>query len=113
VLLAYAPRRVQCRRCGVRTEQVPWGATASRFSWAFEEWVAYLAQITDQTHVHKLTGVAWVTVGQIIERVVQRRLSTDRLVNLRRIGIDEFSYRKRHRYLTIVVPGVNYTCAPH
>jgi transposase len=87
----------------VRTEQVPWGASASRFSWAFEEWVAYLAQITDQTHVHKLTGVAWVTVGQIIERVVQRRLSPDRLVNLRRIGIDEFSYRKRHRYLTIVV----------
>ena len=36
-------------------------------------------------------------------RVVQRRLSPDRLVNLRRIGIDEFSYRKRHRYLTIVV----------
>jgi transposase len=103
VLLAYAPRRVHCRRCGVRTEQVPWGASASRFSWAFEEWVAYLAQITDQTKVHKLTGVAWSTVGQIIERVVGRRLSPDRLRNLRRIGIDEFSYRKRHRYLTIVV----------
>jgi len=103
VLLAYAPRRVHCRRCGVRTEQVPWGASASRFSWAFEEWVAYLAQITDQTKVHKLTGVAWSTVGQIIERVVSRRLSPERLSNLRRIGIDEFSYRKRHRYLTIVV----------
>jgi transposase len=103
VLLAYAPRRVRCRQCGVHTEQVPWGASASRFSWAFEEWVAYLAQITDQTHVHKLTGVAWATVGQIIERVVSRRLSPDRLSNLRRIGIDEFSYRKRHRYLTIVV----------
>jgi transposase len=103
VLLAYAPRRVRCRQCGVRTEQVPWGASASRFSWAFEEWVAYLAQITDQTQVHKLTGVAWSTVGQIIERVVNRRLSPDRLVGLRRIGIDDFSYRKRHRYLTIVV----------
>jgi len=103
IRLAYAPRRVRCRQCGVRTEQVPWGASASRFSWAFEEWVAYLAQITDQTNVHKLTGVAWATVGQIIERVVSRRLSPDRLSNLRRIGIDDFSYRKRHRYLTIVV----------
>jgi transposase len=103
VLLAYAPRRVRCPQCGVRTEQVPWGAAASRFSWAFEEWVAYLAQITDQTQVHKLTGVAWSTVGQIVERVVSRRLSPDRLANLRRIGIDEFSYRKRHRYLTLVV----------
>jgi transposase len=103
VLLAYAPRRVNCRRCGVRTEQVPWGASASRFSWDFEEWVAYLAQVTDQTHVRKLTGVAWATVGQIIERVVSRRLSPERLANLRRIGVDEFSYRKRHRYITVVV----------
>lgn len=103
VQLAYAPRRVRCKQCGVRTEQVPWGASASRFSWAFEEWVAYLAQITDQTKVHALTGVAWATVGQIIERVVSRRLSPERLRNLRRIGIDEFSYRKRHRYLTLVV----------
>jgi transposase len=103
VLLAYAPRRVKCRRCGVRTEQVPWGASASRFSWDFEEWVAYLAQVTDQTHVHKLTGVAWATVGQIIERVVARRLSPERLANLHRIGVDEFSYRKRHRYITVVV----------
>jgi transposase len=103
MLLAYAPRRVRCPQCGVHTERVPWGASASRFSWAFEEWVAYLAQITDQTQVHKLTGVAWSTVGQIIERVVSRRLSADRLANLRRIGIDEFSYRKRHRYLTLVV----------
>lgn len=53
-------------------------ASASRFSWAFEEWAAYLAQITDQTQVHKLTGVAWATVGQIIERVVSRRLSPER-----------------------------------
>jgi transposase len=103
VLLAYAPRRVNCRRCGVRTEKVPWGDPASRFSWDFEEWVAYLAQITDQTQVHRLTGVAWVTVGQIIKRVVARRLSAERLANLRRIGIDEFSYRKRHRYITTVV----------
>jgi transposase len=103
VRLAYAPWRVRCPQCGVRTERVPWGASASRFTWDFEEWVAYLAQITDQTQVHKLTGVAWATVGQIIERVVSRRLSPQRLANLRRIGIDEFSYRKRHRYLTIVV----------
>ncbi len=32
-----------------------------------------------------------------------RRLDPQRLAGLRRIGIDEFSYRKRHRYLTVVV----------
>ena len=44
-----------------------------------------------------------MTVGSIVERVVARRLDGARFAKLRRIGVDEFSYRKRHRYLTIVV----------
>ena len=32
-----------------------------------------------------------------------RRLDRERFAKLKRIGVDEFSYRKRHRYLTIVV----------
>ena len=103
VYLSYAPRRVQCSRCGVRTERVPWGASESRFTWGFEELVAYLAQITDKTKVTQLTGIAWPTVGAIVERVVTERLDPQRLTGLRRIGVDEFSYRKRHGYLTVVV----------
>jgi len=103
ILLEYAPRRVECPRCGVRSEQVPWAAHGSRFTWDFEELVAYLAQVTDQTRVTELMGISWTTVGAIVERVVARRLDPSRLEGLRRIGVDEFSYRKRHRYLTTVV----------
>lgn len=103
MVLSYAPRRVQCPRCGIRTESVPWAAPASRFTFELEELVAYLAQITDQTKVTELTGIAWATVGAIIERVIGRHLDPTRLDGLRRIGVDEFSYRKRHRYLTLVV----------
>jgi transposase len=103
IWIGYSPWRVDCGSCGIRTEQVPWAAAGSRFTWAFEEMVAYLAQITDHTTVTALTGIAWPTVGSIVERVVARRLSADRLKNLSRIGIDEFSYRKRHRYVTVVV----------
>ena len=35
--------------------------------------------------------------------MVDERLADERLSGLRVIGIDEFSYRKRHRYLTVVV----------
>lgn len=101
--LLYAPRRTECPDCGVCTEFVPWAEGKSRFTADFEELVAYLAQITDKTAVTRLTGIAWRTVGAIVERVVSRRLDTSRLENLRSIGVDEFSYRKRHRYLTIVV----------
>jgi len=103
IWLEYAPRRVRCRRCGVRTEQVPWARAGSRFTEDFEELVAYLAQVTDQTRVTELMGISWTTVGTIVERVVARRLDPSRLEGLRRIGVDEFGYRKRHRYLTTVV----------
>jgi len=48
-------------------------------------------------------GISWSTVGDIVERVVERRKDPESLKNLRFIGIDDFSYRKRHRYLTLVV----------
>ena len=101
--LRYAARRVKCPRCGVRVEHVPWGAPGSRFTHDFEEMVAYHAQTTDKTRVTELMGISWVTVGSIVERIVSARLDPTRLENLQRIGVDEFSYRKRHRYVTVVV----------
>jgi transposase len=104
VHLSYRPRRVQCARCGgVRVEKVPWAAHASWFTYRFEELVAYLVQVTDKTKVTELMGIAWDTVGNIVARVVRERLDPGRLDRLRRIGIDEFSYRKYHRYVTVVV----------
>ena len=102
-LLRYAPWRVSCPRCGVKVERVPWAHGSSAFTSAFEELAAYLAQVMDRTAVSRVLGISWVTVGSIVERVVARRLDGARLAKLRRIGVDEFSYRKRHRYLTIVV----------
>lgn len=102
--LRYAPRRVECGRCGVRAEAVSWAASLeSRFTEAFEELVAYLARATDKTTVSQLLGIAWRSVGAIVERVVERRLNAHRLDDLVFIGIDEFSYRKRHHYLTVIV----------
>jgi transposase len=104
IWLTYAPRRVSCPQCkGVRVEQVSWAAHDSCFTKPFEEMTAYLAQGTDKTKVTELMGIAWQTVGTIIERVVERGLDPARLENLRMIGVDEFSYRKRHRYVTLVV----------
>jgi len=103
IWLSYAPRRVACETCGVRTEQVPWAAPGSRFTRALEELAAYLAQATDRTAVTRLLGISWRSVGRIIERIVTARLDESRFDGLRCIGVDEFSYRKRHRYLTVVV----------
>ena len=103
VILEYLPRRVDCPVCGVRVELVPWARADDRFTRPFEEMAAYLAQITNKTEVSKIMGISWRTVGNIVERVVAERLDPKRLDGLKRIGIDELSFRKRHRYITTVV----------
>lgn len=103
VYLEYSLRRVWCPHCLVRTEAVPWAEQGSWFTKDFEEMVAYMATVTDRTTVCKTLGMSWRAVGGIIERVVEKRLDPSRLDGLKRIGVDEFSYRKRHRYLTTVV----------
>ena len=48
--------------------------------------------------------IAWRTVGSIITRVwADTERQFDRFAGLKRIGIDEISYKRGHRYLTIVV----------
>jgi transposase len=96
-------RRLACRGCGrVRTETVPWARPGARFTRDFEDTVAYLAQRTDKTTITRLLRCSWEAVAAVVVRVVAGHLDDGRLDELYRIGIDEVSYRKGHRYLTVV-----------
>jgi len=57
----------------------------------------------DKTSICALARVSWRTVGRVCERVVATELDPGRLDGLFRIGVDEISWRKHHRYLTLVV----------
>ena len=103
VALRYGLRRVSCRTCGVVAEAVPWcDVTTARFTTRFEEAVGFLVQRCDKTSVQEMFNVAWVTVGQIVERVRHRHRPDDPLEGLMAIGVDELSYRKGHKYVTTV-----------
>jgi transposase len=103
VLEADAPR-VRCPAHGVVVAAVPWarhGAGHTRF---FDDQVAWLAVACSKTAVCQLMRIAWRSVGAIVARVcADVDAVTDRLAGLRRIGIDEISYKKGHKYLTVVV----------
>lgn len=100
--LEYTMRRLDCRRCGVTTELVPWAAPNSWFTDAFERTVGYLAQASSKTVVAEMMRVGWSTVSAIIRRLVERLRDGDPLDGLTDIGIDELSYRKHHEYITVV-----------
>ena len=61
-----------------------------------------MAQRTDKTTITRLLRTSWETVAGIAERVVAEQVDDRRLTGLLRIGVDEVSYRKGHRYLTVV-----------
>ena len=94
--------RLVCPEDGVGTEAIPWAEHGSRFTRDFEDLVAWVAREMNKTAVKTLLHIAWSTVGNIIERVVARKLDRTRLERLYRIGIDEVSYRKGHKYLPVV-----------
>jgi transposase len=84
--------------------QVPWARHGARQTRAFEDTVGWLVTQCSKTAVSGLLRIAWRTVGSIVTRVVADIDSqVDRLAGLKRIGIDEVSYKKGHKYLTVVV----------
>jgi transposase len=102
-LEAEAPR-VDCAEHGPTVIQFPWARHAAGHTRAFDDTVAWLAVHTSKTAVVELARIAWATVGAIVSRVVDdARAVADPFDGLRRIGIDEISYKRGHRYLTVVV----------
>jgi transposase len=102
-LQAESPR-VNCPEHGPTVAQVPWARHGAGHTYDFDDQVAWLVTHTSKSAVGELLRVAWRTVGSIITRVVDdARAAHDPFDGLRRIGIDEISYRRGHKYLTIVV----------
>jgi transposase len=93
-------RRLDCPSCGVVAEELPFARAGSRFTRAFEDTCVWLVRDAPKTVVSR-----WATVGRMVERVVAESSASGEewLTGLRRIGIDEVSYRKGRRYLLCVV----------
>ncbi len=96
--------RVRCADHGVVAAQVPWARHGAGHTYAFDDTAAWLVTHCSKSAVRDLLRVAWRTVGSIVTRVVaDAEATTDRFANLARIGIDEISYKRGHKYLTVVV----------
>ena len=96
--------RVRCREHGVVVAAVPWARHDAGHTYAFDETVAWLATQASKSTATTLMRVAWRTVGSIITRVwADIDAQHDRLAGLRRIGIDEISYKRGFKFLMVVV----------
>lgn len=79
----------------MRVEDLGFAALYSRHTRRFEDLVARLCEY--------LPGAkfAWKTVKEIDKRALQRAFAEPDYYGLRLLAIDEISYKKRHKYLTL------------
>ena len=103
VIEAKAPR-ILCKIHGVLVQRFPWARHGSRFTKAFEETGVWLSLHASRTTVSQYLRVSWDTVGPMVSRVeAELSANQNRLNHLVRIGIDETSYKKGHKYITVIV----------
>ena len=101
-MLTMLRRRLRCLTHGVVVQGVPFARPGARFTMDFEAMIAWLVTRADKTTVSTFARIAWRTVGAICERVVAEQLDDTRFESLVNIGVEEISWRKHHRYLTLV-----------
>jgi len=92
--------RVDCGRCGVHQVEVPWARPGSGFTLLFEMLVLQLSREMSVAGVAEVTSEHANRIWRILSHYVEKaRLAVD-LSGFRKLGIDEFSLRKGHVYMT-------------
>jgi transposase len=95
-------RRLTCPTHGVRTEAVPFARAGSCFTRDLEDLVAFLATEMDKGAICRLVRIDWDSIGRIITRVMATGLDPSHLEGLFEIGVDEVSWRRQAKFLTLV-----------
>lgn len=102
VFLLYRMRRVNCRRCGVVVEEVPWGDGKHQLTRAYLLFLARWARKLSWKETAEAFRTSWEKVCDAVEYVVAWGLEHRTLAPIRAIGVDEMQYAKGHQYLTLV-----------
>jgi transposase len=102
VYFVYAMRRVDCPRCGIKVERVPWAEGKSpictAYAWFLARWAKRLAwsQVAEAFHT------TWHHVAQSVEMAVDWGRAHMKMDGITAIGVDEMSWGVGHCYVTVV-----------
>lgn len=100
--LVYAPRRVDCPKCGVRVESMPWALGKRPLTQAMGWFLAGWAKRLSWKETAEVFRTSWESVFRSVEMAVQWGREHRDLSGVRAIGIDEIAWKKGHKYLTLV-----------
>jgi len=102
VFFVYALRRVNCKRCGVKVEAVPWAEGKHTLTLTYMQFLATWAKRLSWQEVAGVFRTSWEKVFRSVERAVHWGLAHRDLSDVRSIGVDEVLWQRGHKYLTVV-----------
>ncbi len=102
VFFLYRMRRVNCQKCGVVVEEVPWGSGKHHLTKVYMQFLAHWARKLSWKEVAESFQTSWEKVCDSVEYVVEWGLEHRTLGPIFAIGVDEIQYAKGHKYLTLV-----------
>lgn len=102
VFFVYLMRRVECPRCGVKIEEVPWAAGKHHLTATYMRFLASWARSLSWTEVSERFQTSWEQVFRSVEYIVAWGLQHRSLDGITAIGVDEIQWKKNHKYLTLV-----------
>jgi transposase len=102
VFFLYVMRRVDCKRCGVKVEAVPWAEGKQTLTRAYMHFLATWAKRMSWKEVAEIFRTSWEKVYRSVEWIVEWGLAHRDLTGITAIGIDELLWRKGHQYISVV-----------
>jgi transposase len=102
VFFLYAPRRVDCRCCGVTVERVEWAQGKSPMTTTYLWFLAAWSKRLPWQEVAEVFHTSWHSVYRAVTLAVLWGLANRSLEGIGAIGVDEIQWRKGHKYLTLV-----------
>jgi transposase len=102
VFLAYRMRRVNCKRCGVTVEMVPWSDGKNQLTTTYRWYLASWARSLSWSEVGSIFRTSWDSVCRAVEYAVEWGLAHRDLSQVTALGVDEVAWARGHTYLTLV-----------
>jgi transposase len=102
VFLSYKMRRVDCKRCGVTVEMVPWGEGKNRLTTTYRWFLSTWAKRLSWSEVASIFRTSWDSVCRAVEHAVDWGLAHRDLSGLTAVGVDEVAWGRGQTYLTLV-----------
>ncbi len=98
----YAPKEIICSTHGRIQEEIPWSESNSRVTYRLEYRILAYSKIMTQKAASELLKMANSTLSDLLHRAIQRIRKEHKIRGVHTIGVDEISYQKGRKFVTIV-----------